>query len=56
MGLFGGKKKKEAPTLTDVSGGRQVGGQMRAKKQAPRGKNLISKQSARYARAKTKNM
>ena len=55
------KSKKEIednsiPTLKDVSEGPQTGGQIRAKKQAPRGKNVAPRESSRYARARIRSM
>jgi len=52
MGIFGGKKK-ESPTLENVSSIKVSG---KSGKEAPEGKNLVSKESARYARAKVKNL
>lgn len=48
------KEKPKPPTLTQVSEGKQVGG--RTGKAAPKAKNLISKESARYARARVRYM
>lgn len=50
------KKEKEEITFTDVSESSQTGGQIREKKQSTAGKNLIPKESARYARARLRSM